>query len=272
VPSATLRRPDVIEALPAHVPPFPLVRLLDMNLAQTSNSEVLDHVFARLAARRGGWIVTVNLDFLRRHHLDAQARALYDAADLRVADGMPVCWAARLQGDHLPERIAGASLVPLLAERAAAEGRSLYLLGGDPEVNEKAAEVMVERWPGLRVCGRTSPQISDPPTQEQIAKITQTLSRSRPDILLVGMGSPKQERVIQALRPTLPATWMIGVGNSFSFVAGNVRRAPLWMQQTGLEWLHRLAQEPRRLARRYLVDDLPVALQLFCHSALRRWR
>jgi N-acetylglucosaminyldiphosphoundecaprenol N-acetyl-beta-D-mannosaminyltransferase len=94
----------------------------------------------------------------------------------------------------------------------------------------------------------------------------------RPDILLVGLGSPKQEQLIRALRPHLPATWMVGVGISFSFVAGEIKRAPVWMRKAGVEWVHRLAQEPRRLAKRYLVHDLPFAVRLFTHAAIARFR
>jgi N-acetylglucosaminyldiphosphoundecaprenol N-acetyl-beta-D-mannosaminyltransferase len=112
--------------------------------------------------------------------------------------------------------------------------------------------------------------VSSPPTPAELAPIREELARLRPDILLVGLGSPKQESLIQALRPALPAAWMIGVGISFSFIAGDVRRAPSWMQKTGLEWVHRMAQEPRRLAHRYLVDDIPFAFSLFWHAFRRR--
>jgi N-acetylglucosaminyldiphosphoundecaprenol N-acetyl-beta-D-mannosaminyltransferase len=252
------------------LPGFPSIRLYGLELAQVSTDELVDHLFASLARGQGGWLVTANLDFLCRHRRDPGARALYDRADLRVADGMPLLWAARLQGDRLPERVAGSSLLPLIAARAAATGRSLYLLGGTARGNEGAADVLRARWPELRLAGNSSPQISDPPDAPQLRALAEQLERARPDVLLVGMGSPKQERVIEALRPALPATWMIGVGASFSFVAGELRRAPPFMQRAGLEWVHRLAQEPRRLGRRYLADDLPFAARLFGHSARRR--
>jgi len=187
-----------------------------------------------------------------------------------VADGMPLVWAARLQGDEVPERVAGSSMVALVAERAAVEQRSLYLLGGAPGAAARAAEILTGNLPALRVCGTSSPTLSLPPTPAELAPIREELQRLRPDILLVGLGSPKQEHLIQALRPLLPGCWMIGVGISFSFIAGDVRRAPRWMQKTGLEWVHRLAQEPKRLAHRYLVDDVPFAFSLFWHALRRR--
>jgi N-acetylglucosaminyldiphosphoundecaprenol N-acetyl-beta-D-mannosaminyltransferase len=244
--------------------------LMGMRLARVDRHGLLDHLFAELAGGRGGWVITANLDFLRRYVADAGVRALYDLADIRVADGMPVVWACRVQGDRLPERVPGSSLVTLLAARAAREGRSLYLLGGTETANRQAAAVLGEQNPGLRLCGGSSPRVGSPPTAAEVASLADELRGARPDILLVGLGSPKQEQLIRELRPRLPATWMIGVGVSFSFVAGEIKRAPRWMRSTGLEWVHRLAQEPGRLAKRYLVHDLPFAGRVFAHALRTR--
>jgi N-acetylglucosaminyldiphosphoundecaprenol N-acetyl-beta-D-mannosaminyltransferase len=243
-----------------------------MTVAAATSAGVLDHIFSSLAAGRGGWLVTANLDFLRRHARDLEARALYAGADLVVADGMPLLWAARLQGDRLPERVAGSSLISPIAERAAREGRGLYLLGGEPAVNARAAEVLRERSPALRIVGASSPMVGSPPSADELAGLRADVAAARPDILLVAMGSPKQEHVIRALRAALPACWMIGVGASFGFVAGTLRRAPVWVQRIGLEWCWRMVQEPRRLVRRYLVEDLPFSGEVFARSLARRFR
>ncbi len=252
--------------------PLPVCDLMGMPIACVDSSGLLDHMFEGVARAEGGWLVTANLDFLRRHVRDPEARALYAEADVVVADGMPLVWAARVQGDHLPERIAGSSLAWLIAERAAREGRSIYFLGGEPSINDKAIAVLRARWPALSIAGTSSPIVSSPPSPEQVASLREEVARTQPDFLFVGMGSPKQEHVIRALRPTLPRSWMVGVGVSFSFIAGVVSRAPVWMQRAGLEWVWRLAQEPRRLARRYLVDDLPFAASLFANVFLKRLR
>jgi N-acetylglucosaminyldiphosphoundecaprenol N-acetyl-beta-D-mannosaminyltransferase len=251
-------------------PAVPTCELFGMTLARLGVQGTLDHMFSQLGRARGGWLVTANLDFLRRHVKDPQARALYDQADVSVADGMPLVWAARLQGDQIPERVAGSSMAALIAQRAAAENRSLYFLGGAPGAAAKAATILTARYPGLRIVGTSSPMLSSPPTAAELEPIRAELTDLKPDLLLVGLGSPKQEQVIQALRPHLPAAWMIGVGVTFSFIAGDVRRAPPWMQKTGLEWVHRMAQEPKRLAHRYLVDDIPFAFSLFWHALRRR--
>lgn len=250
--------------------PFPTCDLMGMKVARTSAAQLLDHLFDALAVGRGGWIVTANLDFLRRHVRDPEVRALYDAADFRVADGMPLVWAARLQGSPLPERIAGSDLLSPIAERAAREGRSIYLLGGDPASNLKTVDLWRQRWPRLDICGHGSPMLDSPPSASQVQSLRDALSTARPDILFVGMGSPKQEQVIAALGSDLPGAWKVGVGMSFSFVAGDLTRAPTWMQRAGLEWCWRLAQEPRRLAGRYLRDDLPFALRLFASAVAHR--
>jgi N-acetylglucosaminyldiphosphoundecaprenol N-acetyl-beta-D-mannosaminyltransferase len=250
-----------------------VVELFGMRLARIRQAQLLDRVFSDLSRQRGGWVVTVNVDMLRRHRRDPEARALYDAADLRVADGMPLVWASRLKGGRsLPERVAGSCLADALAERAAVEGRSLVLLGGAPNAARAARGVLLERYPRLRVLEAGSPRFDSPPTAEQVQRAVDRLAPLRPHILLVGLGSPKQEHLIRALRPHLPSTWMVGVGVTFSFLAGQVLRAPLWMQRAGLEWTHRLAQEPARLARRYLVDDLPFALRLLGHALHHRLR
>jgi len=114
--------------------------------------------------------------------------------------------------------------------------------------------------------------VASPPTPDQIQTLVNELKQVRPDLILVGMGSPKQEQIISMLRAELPRSWMIGVGISFSFVAGKVSRAPAWMQNVGLEWCWRLAQEPRRLARRYLLDDIPFSVELFARAAWNRLR
>jgi N-acetylglucosaminyldiphosphoundecaprenol N-acetyl-beta-D-mannosaminyltransferase len=248
---------------------IPQCTLMGMRFDAIGEDSLLDHIFASLAQGHGGWLVTANLDFLRRHQTDARARSLYDAADLRVADGMPLVWAARLQGEPLPERVAGSSLTWRLAERAAAGGRSLYLLGGSPAENQKAAQVLLARYPGLRLSGRSAGRFASPPTNSELAQLAFELLPLQPDFLYVGLSSPKQELVIEALRPQLPRTWMIGVGASIGFISGYQHRAPPWMQRAGLEWLHRLAQDPSRLARRYLMDDLPFALRLLS-GALRQ--
>jgi N-acetylglucosaminyldiphosphoundecaprenol N-acetyl-beta-D-mannosaminyltransferase len=239
-------------------------------IARLTRHQVVTHVFEALEAGSGGWVLTINVDYLRRYVSDPAVRGLCSEIDLIVADGIPLLWAARLQGTRLPDRVAGSDLVWLLAERAAAENRSLCLLGGAPGAAEVAARRFQERWPGLRIVGASSPRVSEHPTQDELASVRACIGDAAPDLVYVALGAPKEERLIAALRPCFPKVWWIGVGISLSFVAGQVARAPVWVQRAGLEWLHRLVQEPRRLARRYLVDDLFFALRLLGRAWLSR--
>lgn len=248
--------------------PEPVVEIGALPFANLDGSQLLERVFTSLAAGHGGWIVTANLDFLQRAVGDPEMAALYRRADLIVADGAPIVWASHLQGTPLPERVAGSELVWHLAERAAREDRSLYLLGGEGDAAARAAERLVARWPRLRIAGCSNPWVAQRPSEGEIEPIRRDLERAAPDLVYVGLGSPKQEFVIAAIREALPAAWLMGCGISLSFLAGDVTRAPAWMQRTGLEWLHRMGQEPGRLAGRYLRSNLPFALQLLWGS----WR
>jgi N-acetylglucosaminyldiphosphoundecaprenol N-acetyl-beta-D-mannosaminyltransferase len=241
-----------------------------MRLASCSEPQLLDALFSALAQQRGGWLITANLDFLRRYYKDQRMQVLYSEADLRVADGMPLVWAARLQGTPLPERIAGSSLLRPLARRASIEGRRLYFLGGDTGTAEAAAKKLAAEFTGLMLAGWSSPWLPTEPDDAAVEPTRQALTEARPDIVLVALGSPKQEWLISKLRRALPSCWFIGVGMSFSFATGHMARAPDWMQRAGLEWVHRLASEPRRLSKRYLWHDAPFGIELLGRSLLQR--
>jgi N-acetylglucosaminyldiphosphoundecaprenol N-acetyl-beta-D-mannosaminyltransferase len=245
--------------------------LFGMRLAHLDRHGLVEYIFNMLRNGLGGWVVTANLDFLRRYVRAQAYRSLYDDADIRVADGMPLVWAARLQGQPLPERVPGSSMVWLLIERALREERVVCFLGGAEGANERALAVIHERYPSLSCVGQ-SPMISSPPTREEVASLRAWLEPLNPDLLFVGLGSPKQEQLIQLLRPYFPKAWMVGIGVSFSFIAGDLRRAPHWMQAIGAEWMYRMFQDPKRLFRRYLLEDLPFAFRLFPHSLWKRIR
>ena len=261
---------EIASSIAAMSSAFANVDLCGMPLASIDSHQLLDHLFECLARGRGGWLITANLDFLRRHVKDPVARDIYAGADLRVADGMPLVWASRLRGTPLPERVAGSSLVGPLCARAAREGRRVYLLGGDPKASKLAAQKLQEQSPKLQLVGVSSPWVSAMPTATELDEMASAVAAAKPDIVLVAFGSPKQERVIYQLLPRVPNAWWIGVGISLSFIAGHVRRAPPLLQAMGLEWAHRLVQEPGRLFKRYVIEDLPFALELFGRAALDR--
>jgi N-acetylglucosaminyldiphosphoundecaprenol N-acetyl-beta-D-mannosaminyltransferase len=247
-----------------------------MRLHAVTGEKCIRYLLDELDAGRGGWIATPNVDHLRRVGRDPSFAALCARADLAVPDGMPLVWASRLQGTPLPERVAGSDLVWRLSAAAAERGRSVFLLGGAPGTAEGAANVLRVHYPGLRVAGTHCPSPGFEGDEQAVALLVDALRVAGPDIVYVALGTPKGEWLIERHRETLPRSWWVPVGISFSFVTGAVRRAPRWMQRAGLEWLHRLAQEPRRLVRRYIVDDMPFALALLGGAALGRaatvWR
>lgn len=231
-----------------------------------------DYLIQSALAGRGGWVITANLDHARRAVGDGEYGDMCREADLVLADGMPLVWAAKIQGTPLPERVAGSALTEPLARKAAAADLSLYLLGGTEGTADAAARILEERCPGLQLAGTHCPPFGFERDAEQMAFIRNELERTRPAIVYVALGSPKQERLIRELRAEHPQSWFIGIGISLSFLTGEVSRAPRWMQAIGLEWVHRLAQEPRRLFRRYIVDGLPYAAKLLTGATLRRMR
>ena len=233
-------------------------------------SQTIDRVVAEAGAGRGGWVITANLDHARRARVDPEYQTMLAEADLVVADGAPMIWAARVQGTPLPERVAGSSMVAPLAAAAAEHGLSIYFMGGTPGTAQQAADLLVEQYPGLRVAGTSCPPMGFESDPAEMARIREGLAQAQPDLVYVALGSPKQERLIRELREGFPGLWWLGIGISLSFLTGEVQRAPSWMQRCGLEWFHRLAQEPRRLAKRYLVHGLPFACRLMVGAVAKR--
>jgi N-acetylglucosaminyldiphosphoundecaprenol N-acetyl-beta-D-mannosaminyltransferase len=231
-------------------------------------------ILSGLAEGAGGIVVTVNIDHMVRCRRDPAYHSLVDRAELVVADGMPLVWASRLQGTALPERVAGSSVTLSLAADLAEQGRSLFLLGGNPGVAEAAGRVLAERFSGLRIAGTYCPPFGFEQDQTEMQRIREALCATQPDVVYVGLGSPKQEWLIDQLRKQLPdlsTAWWLGVGISLSFITGEVHRAPWWVQRLGLEWIHRMVQEPRRLFRRYVIDGIPYAARLMIHCLTARF-
>lgn len=244
------------------------VRLAGIDFDRLTEAEVVRRVIGASGNGLGGWIATPNIDFCRKAGRDPAARSLLARASLRVADGMPLVWAARLRGQPLPERVAGSSLIFSLSAAAADSGRSVYLLGGAPGIADSAAAELSRRYPGLKVAGTDAPPLGFHRDAGQVAAVRMRALAAEPDIVYVGLGFPKQERLIAELAPALPRAWFVGCGAAIPMAAGALPRAPAWMRQAGLEWLFRVISEPRRLSGRYLACA-PYALRLLVSCACR---
>jgi N-acetylglucosaminyldiphosphoundecaprenol N-acetyl-beta-D-mannosaminyltransferase len=247
------------------------ISLMGMEIDHVTEDDVVAAIGDALARGQGGWVITPNLQHLRCYLRQDGVHEFFAHADLVLADGMPLVWASRLKGTPLPARVAGSDLIWSLSGHAARNGHSVLVLGGHRHTGWLAARRLHERFPGLRIAGMVHPPHGFDSDPDALDFIAETLEHAEPDLVYVGLGFPKQERVIAVLRERFPRTWFLGIGMSIEFVGGEVRRAPRWMQRTGLEWVHRLAHEPRRLSRRYLVEGLPFAARLLAHGALARF-
>ena len=233
-----------------------LLVILGAPIDDINMDEALERIEAFIkrgrALRKWHQIATINADFVVKSLYDAAFRRILQDADMATADGMPLVWGARLLGVPLQGRVTGADMVPALAQRAAEKGYSIYFLGAAPGVAKQAAATLQQRHPTLRIAGISSPSAQAVSSGD--ASIIADCLAAKPDILLVAFGSPKQEKWIYNHAQQLKIPVMMGVGGTFDFIAGVTKRAPQWMQRTGLEWLYRLACEPRRLWKRYATD------------------
>ena len=232
----------------------------DLNMAQALE-RLESFILTGRATGRSHQIATINADFVVNSLHDPELRRILQESDMATADGMPLVLGARLLGVQLADRVTGADLVPALAERSAQQGYSLFLLGARPGVGARAAEILQERFPGLRIAGVISPP--NLPIEQMDASILDQIKAARPDILLVAFGNPKQEKWIAAHREPLGVPVQIGVGGTFDVLSGNTRRAPLLFQKARLEWLWRVLANPRKINK---VLMLPRFVRLVLQS------
>jgi N-acetylglucosaminyldiphosphoundecaprenol N-acetyl-beta-D-mannosaminyltransferase len=219
---------------------------------------------------RGLAVFSANVDMIVKAARDPGFAAALAQGDLLLADGVPLLWMARGLGARLPERVAGSDLVPALAACAARTGASVFLLGAAPGVADRAAEGLIRANPGLRVAGTLAPPMGFDADAGARARAADAVRAAGADVVLVALGAPRQERFILAERDRMGAAAAIAVGGALDMAAGLLRRAPGPLRGSGIEWAWRLALEPRRLARRYLVEDAAIA-PLFARAAWRRW-
>ena len=206
-------------------------------------------------------VCTVNVDIWLNALADAHLHRIIAGSSLVVADGMPLVWASGLLGCSVAERVTGVDMVPRLAELSARKGYKIFLLGARPGVADRAARLLERNYPGLRIAGTFSPAEQNLIRMDH-AEILRQIHAVSPDILLVAFGNPKQEKWIWMHRKRLGVPLAMGVGGSFDILVGDVRRAPRWVQQCGMEWAMRLVQEPMRLGPRYVRDFAGLARRL----------
>jgi N-acetylglucosaminyldiphosphoundecaprenol N-acetyl-beta-D-mannosaminyltransferase len=220
------------------------IDLVDMQAAVERCDELI---------RSGGYgqHMAVNAAKLVTMQHDQTMREIIEGCHVVTADGQPLVWVSRLLADPIPERVTGIDLMLALLALAEERGYGVYILGAQPEVLECAIGKLTERHPRLRIVGHHDGYF--PP--EEDAAVAADIRAARPDMLFVAMTSPRKEYFLGHVGPDLGVPFAMGVGGSIDVVAGKTRRAPRWMQRSGLEWLYRLLQEPRRLLRRYATTN-----------------
>lgn len=227
--------------------------MMGVPLDQLTSAQALEIIGEMIASRTPHLLATANVDFLAQVQGDETLRRILVDADLILCDGTPLIWMSKWLGDPLPERLAGSDMVPLLLDLAQEKGHRVFFLGGRDEVVAVAEDKIKERWPGLQIAGMYSPPFA-PMDKMDHAGICTRIRESKTDMLLVSFGCPKQEKWLAMNFRDAGVPVAIGVGATIDFLAGAVKRAPVWMRKTGLEWFFRVAQEPKRLARRYWTD------------------
>jgi len=218
------------------------------------------------------FVVTPNVDHIVKVQTDAGLQAAYKQAALVVTDGKPVVWAANLLGVDIPGTVPGSDLVPAIFDYAQANEKPIkvFLLGAMPGVADRAKATIHQQWPLVQVVGTLSPDFGFDKRDNESKAICETINASGAELLVLGLGAPKQELWITAYASQIKAKAALCVGATIDFLAGEKPRAPMWMRKFGLEWLHRMLSEPKRLAKRYLVDAIVFPKIVFKAWLLRR--
>ena len=214
-------------------------------------ADLAEHVASRVPA----YMMSLNLDILIRADKDAAFHDALMGADLILMDSTPLMRAARRRGLEVKEKLSGSDLMPRICAFAAERGYSCYILGGMPGVPEQAAENLAAECPGLEVAGTLSPEYGFERDEAMTQEVIDAVAQAKPDILFLCLGEPKSGLFVSKHLAELGVPYTFNIGAAVDFAAGNVTRAPEWMQRAGLEWLYRFFQEPKRLFKRYFVDS-----------------
>ncbi|SMC23240.1 N-acetylglucosaminyldiphosphoundecaprenol N-acetyl-beta-D-mannosaminyltransferase [Clostridium acidisoli DSM 12555] len=219
------------------------------------------------------YVVTPNVDHVMKVNNDPSFKKIYKEADLILVDGQPLVWLSKLVGKPLKEKVSGSDLFPRLCEHAASKEYKVFFLGGLEGVADKAAENLKQQFKNLNVVGTYCPPFGFENDENENNKIIKKILAANPDILFVGVGAPKQETWIYNNRDKYKVPVSLGVGASFDFIAGTIKRSPKWMQKCCLEWFYRFCKEPKRLFRRYFIEDsifIVIAIKEIYRSIVKR--
>lgn len=234
------------------------IKFLNTEVDNLTMEESINEIEKLVNKKNPSYVVTPNVDHIVKLENDEEFKKVYKEADLILTDGMPLIWISKLKKTPIKEKVSGSDLFPRVCEMAAKKGYKVFLLGAAEGIAVKAAENLKNKYEGLDIVGTYSPSYGFEKNNEEIEKIIDIINKAKPDILAVGLGAPKQEKFLYKYRKILNVPISLAIGASIDFEAGNIDRAPKWMQKLGLEWFYRLCKEPKRMYKRYLVDDLKI--------------
>lgn len=234
------------------------IKFLNTSVNAISMNECIEGIEDYIEKNQKAYVVPVNVDVIIKIEKDPELKEIVDHADMVLIDGKPLIWIAHKHKLPITEKISGSDLVPRLLGRAAEKGFSVFILGGREGVADKAKQKIEDQLPQIKIVGTYSPYVGFENDQDEQNRIIEKISESKPNILLVCLGCPKQEKFIYNKIHEYDANVSICAGATVDFLAGNVRRAPKWMSNCGLEWLYRFFQEPKRLFKRYFIDDIKI--------------
>lgn len=236
-----------------HKQPLMATHINNLTLAETAEA-----IGSFIEERRQAYIVEVNVDVMIKIEHDAELRRITDDADLVLVDGQPLVWVSKLYQRPVKEKVSGSDLSLALCRMAAEKGYTVFILGGKEGIADQAKAKMEAQYPGLRVVGTCAPPLGFEKDEAEKAKVRETISAVSPDIVLCCLGCPKQEKWIDANYRDIDARVFLCAGATVDFLAGNVKRAPAWVSRIGMEWFYRFLKEPKRLFKRYFVDDMQL--------------
>ena len=234
------------------------IKFMNTNIDNLTMAETLHEIDKLIQKKNCSYVVTPNVDHIVRLEKDKELQKVYKNASLILTDGKPLIWISKWYKTPIKEKISGSDLFPRVCQLAANKNYTMYLLGAAEGVADTATRNLMKKYPGLNIVGTYSPPFGFEKNEQEMNKIKTQIQDVHPDILIVGLGCPKQEKFMYYHCKELGVPISFGLGASIDFEAGNIKRAPKWMSNHGLEWLYRFSKEPKRLFKRYFVDDLKI--------------
>lgn len=232
--------------------------LLNTYVNNVTLGETVEHIEGLIASEKKSYVVAVNVDVIMKIEEDPYLKEITDKADMVLVDGTPLVWIAKAHKNPVKEKVSGSDLVPQLCKTAAEKGYTVFILGGKDGIAEQAKQKLEQKHPGIKIVGTYAPPLGFEKDDAELAKTNALITQANPDLLIACLGCPKQEKFIYENIHKYEAKVSVCAGATVDFLAGNVKRAPKWMSDCGLEWFYRFTQEPKRLFKRYFVDDMKI--------------